>query len=164
MPVETKTVRRGLRSFFTEEVWPHSEEGQKTRWEDWCKFFTVVFNGFSRNRCPIRAAALSYNTLLALVPLLAVILGVSKGILSTQEDRLFDVCMQAIRNVAPQIGQAAVEEQALLKEKLHDALGAVNAGALGLVGSLMLVVTSISLFSTIEHTLNDIWGVPRGRS
>ena len=42
-------------------------------------FFVLVWRGFVVNRCPIRAAALSYTTLLALVPMLAIGLSVSKN-------------------------------------------------------------------------------------
>lgn len=155
---------RTVRSFFTDELWPSSTPGRRASLKDWGKFVGIVFRGFNQNRCLIRAAALTYTTLLALVPLLAVVLGVSKAVLATQEDKLFEFCMDFIQRVAPQIGQAAIEQQAELREKLHDALSAVSAGKLGLFGSFMLVITSVSLFSTIERALNDIWGVPRGRS
>ena len=164
MSVPANNAIQNLRGFFLEELWPSSRPGQRASLKDWGKFLAVVVRGFNQNRCPIRAAALSYNTLLALVPLLAVILGISKAMLATQEDKLFDICMNAIHDVAPQIAQAAQDQQEMLREKLHEALGAVNAGALGIVGSFMLIVTSVSLFSTIERALNDIWGVARGRS
>src|SRR6267143_4044814 len=45
------------------------------------RFLILVWRGSVANRCPVRAAALSYTTLLALVPLLAVVLSVSKTFL-----------------------------------------------------------------------------------
>ncbi|MSR64529.1 MAG: YihY family inner membrane protein [Verrucomicrobiae bacterium] len=164
MPLASNAVMQSVRSFFTDELWSSSVPGKRASVRDWGRFVTIVVHGFNHNRCPIRAAALCYNTLLALVPLMVVILGVSKAMLATREDKLFDYCMEAIGKVAPQIDQATEEQQQEMRKTLSDALGAVNAGALGLVGSAMLIVTSVSLFSTIERALNDIWGVQRGRS
>jgi len=44
----------------------------RSGWERFAHFWVLVGRSFTRNRCPLRAAALSYTTLLALVPLLAV--------------------------------------------------------------------------------------------
>ena len=41
------------------------------RFERLVHFWVLVCKSFTRNRCPIRAAALSYSSLLALIPLLA---------------------------------------------------------------------------------------------
>jgi membrane protein len=162
--MDAKAVLHSVRSFFTDELWPSSTPGRRASLNDWCRFVTVVVHGFNQNRCLIRAAALTYTTLLALVPLIVVILGVSKAMLATREDDLFNYLMQAVANVAPQISNAPPEQQQMLRDRFHSALDAVNAGALGLVGSAMLIVTSVSLFSTVERALNDIWGVARGRS
>jgi len=47
-------------------------------------FGARVYHGFVRNRCPVRAAALAYTNLLALVPLLAVVLSVSASLIKSQ--------------------------------------------------------------------------------
>ena len=39
-----------------------------------------------------------------------------------------------------------------------------QSGALGLIGTLLLVVVAIRMLVNIEATFNDIWGVTRGRS
>jgi membrane protein len=50
-------------------------------------FWVVVSRSFVRNRCPVRASALSYTTLLALVPLLAVIFGVTSSLLKSDGEQ-----------------------------------------------------------------------------
>jgi membrane protein len=61
-------------------------------------FWTLVVRHFVRNRCLIRASALAYTTLLALIPLLAVIISVSTSLLKTvPEDKFYD----AIASIAP---------------------------------------------------------------
>lgn len=56
-------------------------EASLSRLERWAHFWVLVIKSFVRNRCLIRASALSYSTLLALIPILAVALSVTSSIL-----------------------------------------------------------------------------------
>ena len=57
---------------------------------------------FVRNRCPVRAAALSYATLLALIPILAVAIGVTSSILKTQgEKEIYSVIDKLVSSIMP---------------------------------------------------------------
>lgn len=47
-------------------------------------FWVLVWNSFSRNRCPARAAALAYTTLLALIPIMFIVISVSSSILQQE--------------------------------------------------------------------------------
>ena len=49
-------------------------------------FWTLVVRHFVRNRCLVRASSLAYTTLLALIPLLAVILSVSTSLLKIVDE------------------------------------------------------------------------------
>jgi len=59
-------------------------EAEFNRLERFAHFWVLVTKSFVRNRCPVRAAALSYTTLLALIPLLAVTISVTSGLLKNQ--------------------------------------------------------------------------------
>ncbi|MDO8462486.1 MAG: YhjD/YihY/BrkB family envelope integrity protein, partial [Deltaproteobacteria bacterium] len=39
-----------------------------------------------------------------------------------------------------------------------------QAGAVGLIGFLLLILSTISVLTTIEQVLNNIWGVPKSRT
>ena len=70
------------------------------------QFLWLVWRGFSQNRCPVRAAALSYTTLLALVPLLAVVLSISKSLLhETSADLVPKLMDWLVSVVAPELGR-----------------------------------------------------------
>ncbi len=73
-------------------------------------FWILVGRNFLRNRCPVRASALAYTTLLALVPLLAVSISVATLFLprdeEKQKEKLLELIDTAIRNVAPSLGLA----------------------------------------------------------
>src|SRR5438045_832858 len=56
-------------------------EFQQSKFYKFLHFLVLVVRSFVRNRCTTRASALAYTTLLALIPLLAVGLGVSTALL-----------------------------------------------------------------------------------
>ena len=47
---------------------------------------------------------------------------------------------------------------------IHEFIQNTRSGALGTVGTLLLIFVAIQMFASVESTLNDIWGVARGRS
>src|SRR2546422_4433365 len=67
-------------------------------------FCVLVGKSFVRNRCPVRASALAYTTLLALIPLLAVGLGVSTKLLQSGPEQTRDMITRIIDELAPQLG------------------------------------------------------------
>lgn len=133
-------------------------------------FWKMVATSFVRNRCPVRASALAYTTLLAVVPLLAVGLGISINMIQYEGIRPVEhIVDKLVSEVAPQLGlipggeegRAAREEVVI---KITDFIANIHSGALGLSGTLGLIATAILLLGNIESTLNDIWGVSRGRN
>lgn len=147
-------------------------------------FISLVIRGFTNNRCPLRAAALCYTTLLALVPLLAVVFSISKSFLqSTSADLTPKVVDMIVAKVAPQLeyvpaeGQAwtggstakghvvvSTEARQQVVDSIQSFIGNIDAGKLGTAGSVLLALVAVRLLMTIEQTFNDIWGVQRGRS
>ncbi len=145
-------------------------------------FVHLVVRGFVGNRCPLRAAALCYTTLLALVPLLAVVFSISKGFLrESSADVVPKVLDVIVARVAPQLeyvpaegrpglpatqGRVVVssEGRQQVVENIQSFLGNIDAGRLGTVGMVLLVIVAVRLLMTIEQTFNDIWGVQKGRS
>jgi membrane protein len=47
---------------------------------------------------------------------------------------------------------------------IHQFIQNTRSGALGVTGTVLLIFVAISMLSRIEDTLNDMWGVARGRS
>ncbi len=141
-------------------------------------FLFLVIRGFMDNRGPMRAAALSYTTLLALVPLLAVMLSVSKNFLKEKSaDVIPRLLNDAVTRIAPQLelvtatgavatNQVTMSLQARAETvtQIQSFIDRIDAGALGTIGTLLLVVVAIRMMTTIEKTFNDIWGVRKGRS
>lgn len=81
---------------------PTDAETEFSRLERFAHFWVLVGRSFARNRCPIRAAALSYTTLLALIPLLAVAISVTSSLLKGQgEEKIYTVIDKFVSNVMP---------------------------------------------------------------
>jgi membrane protein len=70
--------------------------------EKFAHFWALVGRSFVRNRCPVRASALSYSTLLAIIPLMAVALSVTSSLLKKEgEDRILQFIQRFVDSVIP---------------------------------------------------------------
>jgi len=77
-------------------------EQEFDRLERFAHFWVLVGKSFVRNRCPTRAAALSYATLLALIPMLAVAISVTSGLLKGEgEEKIYEVIDKVVSSVMP---------------------------------------------------------------
>lgn len=115
----------------------------------------IVIDAFQRERIRLRAATLTFVTLLSLVPLLAV--GFS---LFTAFGGLEDVGAR-VRSMV--VDALAVQQREVVNAYLEQFIAGANAGGLGAVGSITLFFTAVSTLSNIETAFNDIWGVTEAR-
>ncbi|MBT5264801.1 MAG: YihY family inner membrane protein [Rhodospirillaceae bacterium] len=133
------------------ERWRHSRIGQIGR--EVIAYVGYALVRFHRDRGTQAASALTYTTLLALVPLLAIAFSifaafpVFEGVRVQMENTVFD-------NLVPEIGD-------VVREQLGVFLA--NTTQLGVVGIVALGLSAILLLATIESTLNRIWRVKRPR-
>jgi membrane protein len=172
--------------------------------ERFIHFWVLVGRTYLRNHCALRAAALSYATLLALIPLLAVLLSVSGSLLKRHgEDALMRLVDQVVAAVTPGVragedaddpaaqepgaeatpspeetddtgadpaaGAGSDADQITVSReevavKIREFIGNIQTGSLGIGGMIALLVLAIGLINRVEETLNDLWGVTRGRS
>lgn len=84
---------------------PLQEEGEMSAAQRAVHFWVLVIRSFIQNRGPVRASALAYTTLLALIPLLAVVVSVSTSLLKNQGQKPIETFVnKLVKNVAPQLG------------------------------------------------------------
>jgi membrane protein len=77
-------------------------ESELSRLERFAHLWALVIRSFVRNRCPVRAAALSYTTLLAIIPLLAVAIGVTSSLLKNEgEEKIYRAIDKLVSTVMP---------------------------------------------------------------
>lgn len=162
-----KKLHAEAQALLDEKIETVTDEEQLTKRQKLAHFAARVYRSFIRNRCPIRAAALAYTTVLAVVPLLAVVLSVYTGLLKKETDTLDRWIKQGVQIVAPQLGLEEIKggEKTLdeVKEKIESFIQNFQSGKLGATAIVAFIFVAISLLSTIEVTFNDIWGISRGR-
>ncbi len=83
---KTEKIRCFIRDFLQEKGLESVDHSSLPRLHRMALFWLLVAKSFSRNRCPIRASALAYTSLLALIPMLAVAVSVSKPFLKNDEN------------------------------------------------------------------------------
>lgn len=115
------------------------------------RIFYRAVQGFLENHCPLQASALTYTTLLSLVPLLALTFSILKGL--AVQNQIEPLLLEKL--------SAGSEEVVTQIIRYIDKTDVKALGAVGLAG---LLVTAISLIGNIELALNRIWGVQRTRS
>lgn len=114
----------------------------------------IVIRGFSRDKCTLHASALTYITLMSMVPLIAMMFSVAKGFGAGK--RLQDV-------VANQTSQLPENIQEFFN-KMIGYVENTNFGVLGAVGVALLFYTVIVMMGKIERSFNVIWGIHAERT
>jgi membrane protein len=113
-----------------------------------------VWRHFRQDRCFEEAASLGYTSLLAIVPLLAVVFGVASAFpvfdrwSGELQSFIFD-------NFVPASGEVI---QGYISRFL------ASVGRLTLPGTVFLILTALLLMIRIEKAFNRIWRVPASRS
>lgn len=114
-------------------------------------FFAL--ENYNRTKSNLWASSLSYYSLLSIVPFLAIAFSIAKGM---GADAL--IKEEILRNSPLQ--PEALEKLLSFSDKLMDsAKGGVIAGA----GLLFLGWSILKIFSLIEKSFNEIWGISTGR-
>src|SRR5580692_1033001 len=81
------------------------------RLEHFIHFWFFVGKGFVQNRCLVRASALSYTTLLAMIPLLAIAISITSGLLKKQgEQQIYHAIDKMNSQVMPPATLSATNE------------------------------------------------------
>lgn len=109
---------------------------------------------FIRNKCSFKASSLTFFTLFSFVPVAALIFGIAQGC------GVSDILENKMREALSLYPEVAEKLITFADATLRQAKGGVIAGA----GTLVLIWTTIKLLSNIESTLNEIWGIPKGRT
>ncbi|RKY08400.1 MAG: YihY/virulence factor BrkB family protein [Planctomycetota bacterium] len=118
------------------------------------RIIVLAIRGYAEDKCKFRASALTFFSLLSIVPVIALMFGIAKGF-GLQEK----IEAQIIEKMQGQeeIAQRIIEFSNSL---LENAKGGFIAG----IGVAFLLWAVIKLLSNIENSFNDIWGIKKGRS
>lgn len=145
-------MRTRIFDFFRHDIWLlHVREEQflKARLLKAAKIVLLAVHGFVEDHCPLRASALTLFTLLAIVPVLAMLFGIAKGF--GMQERLLE---------------QVPEQESMLQQLLSFAenlLANTQGGLMAGISVVILFVVVIKVISDIEQSFNHIWQIQRGR-
>ena len=143
--------------FLTEDIWRITEgEVTRTKYSIYSIIKTIYLciDRFIEDRVMNKAAALTYSTLLATVPILAVLFAIARG---------FGFSNLMEQQIHQGLGGDTEATRTILKfveSYLAETKGGIFIG----VGLVMLFATVLNLINNIEITFNRIWNVKKMRS
>jgi len=112
-------------------------------------YLSFMAKHFMHDKILMSAGSLAFQTLLSLVPLVAVSLSIL---------RVFPVFASLKQNIGDFLFQNFTPAQgALMKSYLWEFID--KTSSLSMLGGIFLIVIALFLISTIDHTLNGIWEV-----
>ncbi len=143
--------------FITVDIWriPLEElPKRKSFFYRQLRIILLAFRGFMEDKVQLRASALTYYSMLAIVPVLAMIFGIAKGFGIEHK-----VSEELIKNFH---GQEAVLNWAInfANKMLEMTKGGFIAGA----GFIILLWAVIKVLGNIENAFNNIWQISKSRS
>ena len=143
--------------FFQVDIWEIKTEGEfhpKLLVLEVLKKLILAVRFFTAKRVMSRAAALTYSTLLAIVPILAVVFAIARGF---GYSKYIEVWFRDAFSSQPQAAEVII---GFVNSYLVHTKSGVFLG----VGLLFMLYTVLMLVSNVEQTFNEIWQVKKQRS
>ena len=143
--------------FITTDIW--RIESKNTSWSKsfllrQLRVIILAFRGFKEDKLQLRASALTLYSILAIVPVLAMVFAVAKGF-------GFDTLLQdQLLTRFPGQQEVLVNAIGFAKTLLAKTRGGLIAG----IGIIVLYWAVIKVLGHIEQSFNDIWNVSKARS
>ncbi|MEI7900780.1 MAG: YhjD/YihY/BrkB family envelope integrity protein [bacterium] len=174
----TRFVRKDLWELRSHELPWHQRSGVHA-----LRLASLVVTGFRRNQCALHAASLTFFSLMALIPVLALTLAMARTfggaeLARTQINKhLNDMMAQMEQAVEVQtVAEDATEKKAKaevtkvfstqvreIADKLFAQINQLGFGTLGGIGAVMLIWTVIGVLGKVESSFNQVWGVEKPR-
>lgn len=145
-------------AYLTDGIWRVDEHDYKSKQMRWAvrqaKVILFMIQGFGEHIIMVRSAALTFYTLLSIVPVAALLFGVAKGF---GIEKVFN---EHLYNQFPQ-NRELVDQ---FIEFAHSVLQRTSGGVIAAVGLVILLWTAMKVFGNIESAFNSIWEVKKSRS
>lgn len=113
----------------------------------------LALRGFNEDKCSLRSSALTFYTLLSIVPIFAMAFGIAKGF------GFEKILEQQILEKFPAQNEVIVNIINFANTMLEHTRGGLIAG----IGVIVLFWAVIKVLTNIEKSFNDIWGIKKMR-
>ena len=149
----SKTVSKAKSAYgyFWSGVW---KDPRKNVWTSIVKTLNLTVRSFTDTGLQNKSMSLTYSTVLALVPALALLFAISRGF------GFQDMVQNELYVYFPAQQKAISTATSFVDSYLQQSSQGLFVG----IGIVMLLWTLISLLSNIEDAFNSIWGIKKARS
>ena len=144
-------------NYLRKEIW-HVKIETLPKWKAyWIRFLRILIltsQGFTKSQIQHGASGLTYYSLLAIVPIIALLIGIARGFLLEQ-------------TLESWLLQRFSEQSDVIKKIFHFAnlsLEQAKGGVIATIGIALFLWASIKILLNIEFVMNQIWEVKKGRS
>jgi membrane protein len=118
------------------------------------RIFVLSFREFASDQCSLRASALTFYSLLSVVPVFAMAFGVAKG---------FGM-EKILKSKLLEHTQGQQEVMTRIIQFSENLLQSTHVGIIAGMGLVLLFWSVIQVLSNIESSFNDIWAIKKARS
>lgn len=144
------------KDFILKDIWRTDDSNMSSRRRGVfhiLKILIIAVRGFVENRVAVRASALTYFTLLSVVPIVALAFAIAKGF------GLDGMVENLIRNSFAANPDTADYLISFSSSMLENTKGGLIAG----IGIIMLMYTVFELLNKVEASFNFIWNIKNDR-
>lgn len=183
-----KKIRRGWH-FMIDDVWD-VEISSLSKWSGMgvksLRVIYLVFRGYKQDECSMHASALTFSSLMAIVPVLALSLALARGFGDAETAKAWingrvtswtetfssqDVADNKEGNTDNLTAETKDSQQWQLATEIDrlvqsgfDKVDKISFKALGGVGLAFLLLMVIEVLGHVERSFNGVWGVAKGRA
>lgn len=144
-----------IKQFLAHDLWELEPESLSRARRHGLKFLRVcmlVVKGFKEDQCPVHASALTFISVMALVPFLVILFSLAKAFgFERASEKLVEMSAEM-----PEAFQQAITN-------IISTVESASAGALGSIGTAIFLWIAIKMLSSIEDTFNLVWGIKASR-
>ena len=164
-----------------------SHEVLPKRWMRVARFILLAYRKFDAERCYMRAAALAFNSLLALVPVLALAAAIASGLgpnVQSGADSNSTATGQPVQQFVSQVivsvlpastnqkDQAVAEKieeirtnlEANINNFITNLASQIRPDKTGVITAMVFVYLGLLVVMQLEDTFNDLFSIPRSRA
>jgi membrane protein len=158
-----------LTRFFAHDIWQRdvdSLSGRRGTLLKLGRLFALATRGFWKDEGLHRASALAFDTVLGLLPAMALVVSVMKGF-GVYGPFVHDTLKPGLNDLFASMGDHLDSGNVTLRAaffKLLDLVEATEFGTLGWVGLVFVLYIVVLMLFSIEQSLNHVFGVERARS
>lgn len=172
IPNPWKIFREDLRRVCDKE----SREVLPKWWMRVARFVLLAYRKFDDERCYMRAAALAFNSLLALVPVLALATAITSAVTKDDSQSVQQFVSKVIVSVLPastnqendDVAKKIDEIRGNLRENIinfiNNLASQIRPDKTGILSAMVFVYLGLLVVMQLEDTFNDLFSIPRSRA